>query len=85
MKKLTSKIMGRICYTLGVLASLYVGGWLMLILPIEEIVNAIKEDTVTIPLLVKNIITILFSTTVSGFVWCIGYFGYNYFKGTEEL
>ena len=34
--------------------------------------------------MLKSIIKIAFSTTFGGLVWCIGYIGYNHFKGTED-
>ena len=67
MKKKCDKLLGILCYALGILAALYVGGWLMLIKPIHVI-----------------IIKIAFSTTFAGLVWCIGYIGYNFFKGNED-
>ena len=67
MKKKCDKLLGILCYALGILAALYVGGWLMLIKPIH-----------------KSIIKIAFSTTFAGLVWCIGYIGYNFFKGNED-
>lgn len=68
MKKKCDKLLGILCYALGILAALYVGGYLML----------------TLPLLLKSIIKIAFSTTFAGLVWCIGYIGYNFFKGDED-
>lgn len=65
MKKKCDKLLGILCYALGILAALYVGGWLMLIKPI-------------------HVIIIAFSTTFAGLVWCIGYIGYNFFKGNED-
>lgn len=67
MKKKCDKLLGILCYALGILAALYVGGYLMLIKPIHVI-----------------IIKIAFSTTFAGLVWCIGYIGYNFFKGDED-
>ena len=68
MKKKCDKLLGILCYALGILAALYVGGYHML----------------TLPLLLKSIIKIAFSTTFAGLVWCIGYIGYNFFKGNED-
>jgi hypothetical protein len=30
------------------------------------------------------VIKILFSTTITGLIWCLGYIAYNYFKGNED-
>lgn len=83
MKK-WSKLLGVICYALGVFFSLYVGGYLMLIKPVRELIYAFSADSLTFSLLIYNIIVIALSTTFAGFVWCIGYIGYNFFKGTDD-
>ena len=84
MKKKCDKLLGILCYALGILAALYVGGYLMLIKPIHVIIIAFGNDMLTLPLLLKSIIKIAFSTTFAGLVWCIGYIGYNLFKGNED-
>ena len=56
----------------------------MLIKPIHVIIIAFGNDMLTLPLLPKSIIKIAFSTTFAGLVWCIGYIGYNFFKGNED-
>ena len=83
MKK-WSKLLGVICYALGVFCSLYVGGYLMLIKTVREMIYAFSADSLTFSLLIYNIIVIALSTTFAGFVWCIGYIGYNFFKGTDD-
>ena len=84
MKKKCDKLLGILCYALGILAALYVGGYLMLIKPIHVIIIAFGNDMLTLPLLLESIIKIAFSTTFAGLVWCIGYIGYNFFKGNED-
>lgn len=84
MKKNWSRMLGVICYALGVFCALYVGGYLMLIKPIRVLVNAFSQGTLTFSLLIYNIIIIALSTTFAGFVWCIGYIGYNFFKGNDD-
>ncbi len=84
MKKTWSMMLGRLCYILGVFSALYVGGWLMLIKPIHTIITAFGTASFTLPMLLICIIKIAFSTTFAGLVWCIGYIGYNHFKGTED-
>lgn len=84
MKKKWSKLLGTLCYTAGVFFALYIGGWIMMIQPAKTLVVAISFRKLTLPLLVKNLILILLSTTVGGFLWCIGYVGYNFFKGDED-
>lgn len=84
MKKKVSQILGVLCYALGIFFALYVGGWLMLIKPIHMLMDAFANNSLTLSLLLKSIIKIAFSTTFAGLVWCIGYIGYNHFKGTED-
>ena len=43
----------------------------MLIKPIHVIIIAFGNDMLTLPLLLKSIIKIAFSTTFAGLVWCI--------------
>jgi hypothetical protein len=84
MKKKMQMVAAGICYLLGIAASLYVGGWLMIACPIRVLYRAYLAQAITIRLLVGCIVKILLSTTMSGLVWCMGYIGYNYFKGTED-
>lgn len=83
MKKI-QMLLANLCYVIGVFASIYVGGWLMLILPIQEVLMAFDKGTLTFAMLAVNILKIALSTTFAGFVWTIGYIGYNYFRGTDD-
>ena len=47
MKKKCDKLLGILCYALGILAALYVGGYLMLIKPIHVIIIAFGNDMLT--------------------------------------
>ena len=80
-----AKIRGTICYVLGIIGCVFVAGYLLLICPIHELVNAFIDDVLTFSILIKCIVKIALSTTVGGFVWCLGYAGYNYFQGTEDI
>lgn len=84
MIKKGKMILATACYLAGVFASIYVGGWLMLIVPIQELMSAFSAETITWNFVVVCILKILFSTTFAGLVWCIGYIGYNYFRGTDD-
>lgn len=55
MKKKCDKLLGILCYALGILAALYVGGYLMLIKPIHVIIIAFGNDMLTLPLLLKRV------------------------------
>lgn len=84
MKEKWKMLMAIICYAAGVSASIYVGAWLMLLQPIHEVMTAFSEDSLTFAFLAVRIIKIVFSTTFAGLVWCIGYIGYNHFKGRND-
>lgn len=84
MKKNVQRILAMICYLLGVLLALYYGGWKMFIKPIEKLIVVGMAGELTLTFVLANLFTILMSTTVAGFIFCIGYIGYNYFKGTED-
>lgn len=79
-----SRVLGIACYTIGILCAIYVGGWLMFIKPIQTLVLAFSAGTLSLSILLKSIIKIAFSSTFAGLVFCIGYIGYNHFKGTED-
>ena len=57
---------------------------MMLIQPIRLLLTAFSAKTLTFRMLVNCIIKIALSTTVGGFLWCLGYIGFNHFRGTEE-
>ena len=84
MKKKWRMTLGVLCYAMGIFCTLYVGGWLMLIVPINELIIAFQDKSLTFTMLIFDIVKIALSATFGGFVWCIGYIGYNHFKGTED-
>ena len=84
MKKHISMMCAIICYAIGVIASVYFGLWKMLLHPVLMIVAAFSAGTLTVNLMIACAVKILFSTTLTGLIWCIGYIGYNHFKGTED-
>ena len=84
MKKRTDRILGIVCYTVGILLALYVGAWQMLIEPIGLLIYTFRNGDLTLTILVMNIIKIALSTTVSGIMFTFGYVGYNHFKGPED-
>ena len=81
MKKHISMMCAIICYAIGVIASVYFGLWKMLLHPVLMIVAAFSAGTLTVNLMIACAVKILFSTTLTGLIWCIGYIGYNHFKG----
>ncbi len=84
MKKRWKAFMSIVCYTVGLVAAIYLGGWIMLIQPINEIWVAYQLKTLSWHMLLVAIVKIALSTTVAGAVWCAGYIGYNHFIGTED-
>lgn len=84
MKKHINAMLGFVCYTIGVLAAGYYGLWKMLVVPLHTLYSSLMAGNLQLTLLVECIIKILFSTTMAGLIWCIGYIAYNHFKGTED-
>jgi hypothetical protein len=73
-----------LCNVFGTIAAVYVGGWLMLLQPVYMLYTSFAGGTLTLPLVVSCAVKMLLSTTFAGLVWCIGYIGFNYFKGDED-
>lgn len=84
MKKRMKALAAQLCYLLGILGALYVGGWMMLLSPIHDLVSAFTTNNLSLPLVLICLLKILFSSTFAGLVWCIGYIGCNHFKGTDD-
>ena len=84
MKKKTNAVLSILCYILGIVGAIYVGGYLLLICQIQQLVGAFTSGTLTLHILIGCIVKIALSTTVAGAVWCAGYIGYNHFVGTED-
>ena len=58
--------------------------WKMLLIPLRMLYVAAVNGELSATLVIACAIKILFSTTMSGLIWCIGYIVYNHFKGTED-
>lgn len=84
MKKNINALLGFVCYTIGVIAAAYYGLWKMLVIPLHTLVTSVMAGEWNVPLLGACVVKILFSTTMAGLIWCIGYMAYNHFKGTED-
>ena len=84
MGKRVNRILSVICYAAGIIGALYVGVWQMFLVPVRELSRAYQNGMLTIPFVALNLLLIIFSSTFSGLVWCIGYAGYNYFIGSED-
>lgn len=84
MKKHVKAVLGLICYGLGIVLALYVGLWHMICRPVAGLYFAFVAGELTLSMILACSVKVLFSTTFAGLIWCIGYIGYNYFKGTED-
>ena len=84
MKKHINALLGFVCYTIGVIAAAYYGLWKMLVLPLHTLAVSFLAGDLNITLLAVCVVKILFSTTMAGLIWCIGYIAYNHFKGTQD-
>lgn len=56
----------------------------MLIVPVRDLLGAFAAGTLSASMILVSVIKIFLSLTVGGFLWCVGYVGYNYFRGTED-
>lgn len=70
-------ILSIVVYVLGFSIAIYIGGWLMLIKPIKNIILAYTMGTLTIPQLIVSVIKCICSLTVAGFIWSLGYIASN--------
>ena len=84
MKKHINALLGFVCYTIGVIAAAYYGLWKMLVLPLHTLAVSFLAGDLNVTLLAVCVVKILFSTTMAGLIWCIGYIAYNHFKGTQD-
>lgn len=84
MKRRLSKPIGLCCYLAGVICAAYYGIWKMLCIPVHTLIVAGFSGQLTLALVMACGVKILFSTTLTGFIWCLGYIAYNHFKGDED-
>lgn len=84
MKRKINRIIAALCYGIGVILSIYVGGWVMLLKPLQMLITAVSLGKCTFGLFAMCVIKILLSATMAGLLWCIGYIGFNHFRGREE-
>ena len=64
---------GGMCSLLGTLLAVYVGGWLMLLVPIKETITALMLGTLTKKLFFVTAVKCALSLTAAGAIWCAGY------------
>ena len=71
-------------YTIGVVAGIYIGGWRMLILPLRQLLYALAHHNFTTSFIAICVLKMVLSLTVGGILFCVGYIGYNSFKGKDD-
>ena len=64
---------GGMCSLMGTLLAIYVGGWLMILVPLKETVAALFLGTITPKMVFTTAIKWLLSLTTAGAIWCAGY------------
>ncbi|MDE6904311.1 MAG: hypothetical protein K2P76_05165 [Lachnospiraceae bacterium] len=67
-----------VVYAIGLLASIYIGGWVMIIKPVKGAIAAHALGTLTFYQLVVTVVKCFCSTTVAGFIWVLGYIASNH-------
>lgn len=73
-----------VVYLIGLAASAYVGGWVMIIQPIRGTIAAYTLGTLTISQLFVAGIKCFCSLTVAGLIWCIGYIASNHVYDSRD-
>ena len=71
-------------YFFGSAASVYVGGWVMLLKPIRGTIAAYTLGTLALSQLIVTIIKCISSLTVAGFIWCVGYIASNHIYDSRD-
>lgn len=78
------QIAGGMCFLIGTLLAIYVGGWLMIVAPLKELLNAFLLGKLTKELIVISTIKCALSLTAGSAIWCGGYILRNKMIGYEE-
>lgn len=77
-------IIAVVIYTIGFLASIYVGGWIMILKPVKGALASYFVGTLTFHQLFITLIKCLCSTTVAGFIWIVGYIASNHVYDSRD-
>lgn len=84
MKKKLQLFIGLLCYIVGIIISIYIGGVVMILHPVQSLYIGFLERSLDLRLIFVCGMKILLSTTIAGLIWCVGYIVLNYCKGTED-
>lgn len=71
-------------YMTGLVASVYVGGWVMLLKPVRSTILAYTLGTLTLPQIVVTVVKCISSMTVAGLIWCMGYIASNHIYDSRD-
>lgn len=69
-----------LCYALGILGWLYVGGWMILTRPVKGLILAHLAGTLSLWKLLIAAIQGFLYLSLAGGIWCVGYILSNHFK-----
>lgn len=56
---------------IGTFLALFIGVYVLFIIPILELINSLSAGTLTKTLLLVCIVKVFFASTVGGFIWCL--------------
>lgn len=73
MKRNIRMMLALAIYLIGMAASVYVGGWIMIIQPLCGMIAAKVMGTLTLRQICVTALKCISSLTVAGLIWCIGY------------
>lgn len=75
---------GGMCSLIGTILAIYVGGWLMILVPIKETFTAFLLGELTKKLIILSTLKCALSLTTGSAIWCGGYVLKNKIIGYEE-
>lgn len=78
MSRYVRMVLALAIYATGFAASIYVGGWVMIVQPVRGALAAHALGTLTFSQLVVAIVKCVSSLTVAGLIWCLGYIASNH-------
>lgn len=68
----------------GSLLALYTGGYVLFLLPLLGLYKAFTTGSLTLSLLLRDLIMIFFAATVGGAIWCVFDILAGFFRDHEE-
>jgi len=77
MEKNIRMIASIVVYVFFFAVAIYIGGWVMLVSPIKQLIISYTMGKLNPKQLIFTIIKAACSFTVIGFIWCLGYMASN--------